>query len=60
MKMKDKKLVDVRLMELGEGAFWKEFEDKNPQLEQRYIIVNNDQIIVLNGKLRQKVKKILV
>ena len=58
--MKGKKLVDARLMELGEGAFWKEFEDASPQLEQRYVIVNDGQVIVLSGKLRQGVKKIRV
>ncbi len=41
-------------------AFWKEFEDLNPQREQRYVIVNDGQVVVLNGKLRQTPKKIRV
>ncbi len=41
-------------------AFWKEFEDLNPQREQRYVIVNDGQVVVLNGKLRQAPKKIRV
>ncbi len=57
--MRSKKL-DTSLMELGEMAFWKEFEDLNPQREQRYVIVNDGQVVVLNGKLRQAPKKIRV
>ncbi len=58
--MKAKKAIDKGLMEMGEGAFWKEFEDLNPQIEQRYVIVKNGQVIVVNGKLKQGIRKIRV
>jgi len=57
--MKTKKRLDKGLMAMGEMAFWKEFEDLT-QKEQRYVIVDDGQVIVLNGKLKQKPKKIKV
>ena len=58
--MKTKKRLDKDLMAMGEMAFWKEFEDLSVQKEQRYVIVDDGQVIVLNGKLRQKPRKIRV
>ena len=59
--MKNKKIVDEALMKMGEGAFWKEFRDRDERYEDRYIIVDRaGNVTVFKGKLREKPRKVEV
>jgi len=53
--------VDPKLMNAGEEAFWREF-DQNESHEERYYVIdkNTGDVIVENARLKKGKKKIKV
>ena len=58
--MRSKKVMDQQLLKIGDEVFWKTFKDRDMSLEQRYVIVQDGRVVVMNGKMMSKPRKIRV